>query len=287
MKGLSLSGGATKISGIYGAAKELIKEKGYKPDIISGVSAGSILALPITLGLWDNIESLLFNLKLSDFMSCSPVKKNGNFSLIAKWRFITGKRSLGKMDNLTKTLSKVITPKMFDLYKMSNKPPIIVGTVDYKTGGRFYYDIKKLSYDNYLKIVKASSSIPIYVDAVEFSNKVLYDGGVRDHIGSEYLYENFNLSEHVSIFSRPEDYKLKDNPLKNIPDITFRTLEILNLEISKSDERIEHLLAEKYNVKFCQIFMKSIMEGYYDVDNNRLITMSEIGKNATKKYYKN
>tara|TARA_R110002124_G_scaffold283449_2_gene459493 strand:- start:12221 stop:12427 length:207 start_codon:yes stop_codon:yes gene_type:complete len=48
MKVLNFSGGAFKASGHVGASEVLIKN-GYKPDIITGVSLGAVLAVPIAL----------------------------------------------------------------------------------------------------------------------------------------------------------------------------------------------------------------------------------------------
>jgi predicted acylesterase/phospholipase RssA len=62
MKIYNLSGGATKIGGLFAKSERIIKEFGYKPDVISGVSSGALLVLPIALGKWDELKYLIHNI---------------------------------------------------------------------------------------------------------------------------------------------------------------------------------------------------------------------------------
>lgn len=77
MKHLGISGGGTKIGGLYGAASVLMREKNYLPDVISGISAGAILSVPLAMGLFDELEKLLLHFSLKDFFSLPPIKDNG------------------------------------------------------------------------------------------------------------------------------------------------------------------------------------------------------------------
>ena len=65
MKIYNLSGGATKIGGLFAKSERIIKEFGYKPDIISGVSSGALLALPIALGKWDELYKIISKLNIT------------------------------------------------------------------------------------------------------------------------------------------------------------------------------------------------------------------------------
>ena len=116
MKVLNLSGGASKASGEVGASQVLV-ENGYSPDIITGVSAGAVLAVPIALGMWDKTIDFTTNLELKQIFSKSPITSKGKLSKTAYWRFIRRKESLGVMGNLSKTISKVISPGHFKEFK--------------------------------------------------------------------------------------------------------------------------------------------------------------------------
>ena len=77
MKHMGISGGGTKIAGLFGIAESIIYDRGYIPDVISGISAGAILALPLALGKRQEIKDQVLNLEMDDFFSTSPIKKNG------------------------------------------------------------------------------------------------------------------------------------------------------------------------------------------------------------------
>jgi len=109
MKHLGISGGGTKIAGLFGAAETIIYEKGYQPDIISGVSAGAILSLPLALGKREEIKNLVLNLKLNTFFSRVPIKENGSLKTFNALRTLVAKKiGFGEQLNLEKQLSKVV-----------------------------------------------------------------------------------------------------------------------------------------------------------------------------------
>src|SRR5687767_5122260 len=128
MKHLGISGGGTKIAGLYGVAEALLVEKKFKPDIISGISAGAILSLPLALGKFKEVKELVLNFTLDDFFSKKPVKQNGKFTLGALWRVLSGKPYLGKQGELEKKLRAIVSQEEFLAYqKDDSKPVCIVG----------------------------------------------------------------------------------------------------------------------------------------------------------------
>lgn len=288
-KGLSLSGGSTKIPALAGAAITLLREKKYKPDLITGISAGSILSLPLALRMYELIEKTVLNFELNDIFDIKPVNSRGNITLKAIWRIITGKESLGRQRNLRKTLSNLINESVFDTYKTYNEfPPVYIGYVDFRTGSRVFKDIKKATYDEYLDSVMASSSIPVFVESVKLNGSYNYDGGIRDHIASHWLMENYDLDEHVSIYSRPEDYNLTDSSWKpkNAYIVLQRTIDIMNTEISKNDELNEDKIAEEKGIVNTKIFMPYILsQSTYEIEKEKLKDWYEIGVRQTRKSY--
>lgn len=288
MKLLSISGGSTKIAGLAGAADCLINEKNYKPDYIVGTSAGSILALPIALGYWNMIRKNVLGFTLDDIFSVKPVNKEGKISFIGKLRILFGELSLGKQDNLRKKLSELITEVDFDTYKNGNFPIVYVGCVDYRTGSRIYVNIKKVNYSDYLDYIMASTSIPYAVEPVFKQGKILFDGGTRDHIGSHWMLENIKgIAESVSIFSRPKEMASildKNWSPENIFDIFRRDQDIRVLEISKKDEKIEQLIADKLNIKHTAIFIPWVVEALYGTNNADLKKLYKEGFNSAKNF---
>ena len=99
MKHLGISGGGTKIGGLFGVV-ETLYTKGFTPDIISGISAGAILTVPVALGKFDQIRDLILNITLDDFFSKKPIKEKGSLTPGALWNALRGKPYLGKQENL-------------------------------------------------------------------------------------------------------------------------------------------------------------------------------------------
>jgi predicted acylesterase/phospholipase RssA len=290
MKGLSLSGASTKIPAVAGAAITILKDKGYKPDIITGVSAGSILAVPLAMGLYDDIRRVSTTFTMDDIFDIKPVDKKGNISIRAILRALTGEESLGSQMNLLVTLSEIITEEKFKIYQTGNYAPCYLGCVEFKTCSRKYVNVKdpSVTYMDYLEWVCASSSIPVFVESVKVDNGFFYDGGVRDHIGSHWLMENHNITEHVSVYSRPKDYNITDllwTP-SSVMAVLSRTLDIMNVEISKNDESREDEIAEEKGINSKKIFMShTLSKQAYQIDPKELKEWYEIGVKAVLDQY--
>lgn len=295
MKHLGISGGGTKIAGLFGVAETLLVEKNFKPDVISGISAGAILSLPLALGKLAEVKKLVLDFELEDFFSERPVKENGKFTLGALWKVITGKPYLGKQGALEKRLREVVSPAEFQAYQNDlTKPACIVGAVDFITGGRRFFNLKNVTYEQFPKVVNASSSLPIFTMGIkmkaEGQDVYLYDGGVRDHIATAYILSESEfkdkITESVSIFSRPEDFKVlpKDFDDKNVISILSRYVDITNVEVSKNDEYFLDEICRQKNIVNRKFFLPRVLNSVYDTDPARLRQIYEAGKREGKKY---
>jgi predicted acylesterase/phospholipase RssA len=290
MKLLSISGGATKIGGLAGAADSLVNKLEYKPDLIVGTSAGAILALPLAMDYWSMIRKETTQFVMDDIFSVPPMNEEGKITLRAKLRLVMGEISLGVQDNLKKTISRIITPLDYQLYLSTDEfPPVYVGMVDYRSGSRIYKNMKDCSYEEYLDYVLASTSIPYAAEPLFKDDMILFDGGARDHIGSHWMMENVEgITENVSIYSRPEDFKTVLEPCwepNNILDIFTRDQAIRTLETSKKDERLEKLIASDLNIKHTAIFIPWVLESLYDTNPDRIRKLYGEGEKAALKYY--
>jgi predicted acylesterase/phospholipase RssA len=300
MKHLGISGGGTKISGLYGAAEVILLDKKYSPEIISGISAGALLSVPLALGKFEIIKEKVLNFDLKTFFNVPPIKPNGKIRIWnAIKKIIGGKHYLGEQFNLEKTLSDVVNREDYEDYQNNDEYPIcIVGSVDFYTGGRVYVNLKEkeISYEKFLKFVNASASIPVFTSGIRINEPfkdfegniiddevLLYDGGVRDHSPSSKILESniFNIKESSTIFSRPDDYKVlpKDFIPKNILEILNRNIDISLVEVSKNDEYKENqVINEKNIVKHTTIYLPRVMDNFYDVDKDKLKQLYEKGR---------
>jgi predicted patatin/cPLA2 family phospholipase len=296
MKHLGISGGGTKIAGLFGAAEVLLTEKKYQPDVISGISAGAILSVPLALGKFKEVKELVLKLTLDTFFSQRPIKENGSFTLGGIWKAITGKPYLGMQGNLEKMIRSVVSEAEFNAYKKDfTKPICIVGTVDFITGGRDYFNLKEVSYEEFQKLVNASSSLPIFTNGIQTKVKdrpaYLFDGGVRDHIATAYILGESEFKdqfdESVSIFSRPEDFKVLPEEFddKNIISILSRYVDITNVEVSKNDEfQLDKICFEK-KIRSTKLFLPRVMKSIYDTDHGRLKELYDKGAREARDNY--
>ena len=248
VKILNLSGAATKIAGLAGAAYYLSNEYGYRPNIITGISSGAILTIPIAMRKWETINYLVKNFGLSDIFDKPPVNEQNKVRLRAYFRAAIGKSSFGTQGNLKD---------------------------------------KGVSYERYLMLVNASASIPLAVEPVRLDGKLLYDGGTRNHILGAWAIKNFeDIKESISIYARPKDYyglvdsKWTDGNLINVFE---RYTNISMIEISKRDEREESILANIQDVNVKQIFIPSVIKDLYDTDTNKMNILYDLAYSEAEK----
>ena len=190
------------------------------------------------------------------------------------------------MGNLRKLLKEVITPERFREYQEREDTFIaFVGYVDETSGKRVYVNLKSVPYHEAIESIMASSSIPVFTKPVNVYGDVAVDGGVRDHIGTPWILDTYKITRTISIYSRPEKLDSFLDPSwkpKNVFDILMRTMDILMLEVSKTDERIEDEICKRKKIKQKKIFLPKIMQGFYDIDPFRLKMLYKEGKLRAK-----
>ena len=154
--GLVLSGGGARGFAHLGVAKAMY-EKGIKPDIISGVSAGSIAGAFLASGMDpDDIFELL---KEQDFMKISHFK-------MSKQGFI-------RLDGLKQQIKLHIPFK-----NLEDLPTPLIVAVCNLNKARIEY----ISRGPLADIVEASSSIPVLFSPVKMGTDLYVDGGVLDNL---------------------------------------------------------------------------------------------------------
>lgn len=281
MKVFNGSGGSTKGYGIAAVYRKAIN-LGYSFDVITGVSISAILSVPLAMNMFEDIDRTFQSKTLhSDMWKHAPVKKNGKFSLCALYVLIKEKIAIGDMSDTRKLISKIITPEIFQKYKDGNYPLCRILAVDFRDGKNHFINLKELSYDDYLDWCMASAAIPFFNLPICKGKMVLYDGGVRNHIATIGAYDHYDVSRSLSVFSRPENFKMADldwEP-KHVIDVLARTNEIRDVEISKKDELdikdyMKDNQLDKNDHKL--IFIPSVLKSLYDTDVTRLKKLYDI-----------
>ncbi len=185
--GLVLGGGGARGFAHLGVAKALL-EKGIKPDIISGVSAGAIAGAFLASGM--DPDTIFQLLKEQDFMKISQFK-------MSKQGFI-------RLDGLKNQI------KMHIPYKnLEDLPtPLIVAVCNLNKARMEYISSGPLA-----DIVQASSSIPVLFSPVKMGDDVYVDGGVLDNLPIKPVRKICNKVIAVNISPIHDTNKL-DNMLQ-------------------------------------------------------------------------
>lgn len=154
--GIALGGGGARGFAHLGVLKAL-QEKGYEPDVISGVSAGALAGAFLASDYSpDEAMEIMSKNGFTDFASLI-VPKNGLLSL-------------SKME---KVLGKHLGEK-----RIEDLPKPFIVTVTNLLSGRPEYITK----GDLVPFVVASSSIPVLFSPVEIGGKYYVDGGLMDNL---------------------------------------------------------------------------------------------------------
>ncbi len=154
--GLVLSGGGARGFAHLGAI-EALAEKGIRPDVISGVSAGSIVGAFIAAGKSTGEILKIF--------------KKGGFLKYTKLHL--PKNGLLKLDGLREVIESEIDAKNIEELKI----PLFVGVSNLNSGRIEYRNSGPLALT-----VLASSSIPILFAPIEIDGDFFVDGGLMNNI---------------------------------------------------------------------------------------------------------
>lgn len=282
MKHLGLSVGGTKIVGLYESAKELMSHIDF--DVISGISAGAILALPLAMSKFEEMDKVIDNLSINSFMDSNPFNKKGNIKIGSILRLLF-KGSITSQNSLLNTLKDIISEEEFIKWQNNSSTGVYIQAIDFVTGGRIIKCLNNETYEDALLYIVASASIPFVTNPIEIGDNKLFDGGVRNYILTPWVLDNLPISESISIYTRPENYSGKKWDWKVNPlNILSRYIDIVNIEISKSSEVYEKSIAKIKDINHHIIYLPSVLNGVYDTDKNRLRRLREYSKKITKQF---
>lgn len=204
--GLVLSGGGTRGFAHLGAIKAL-EEHGIKPDIISGVSAGSIVG-----ALYADGQDAEYALK-------ALISKN----LLGFLKLMIPKKGLLKMTGFERTLKKTLRARTFEDLNI----PLLVHAVNINTVEYTLFDKGDL-----IQAIKASSSIPVVFPPVEIDGHQYMDGGIVNNFPVEPLKDICETIIGINVNPLGKEYNISS--LKTIAIRSFH-LSMRNHAESRKD----------------------------------------------------
>lgn len=222
--GVALSGGGARGLAHAGALKA-IEEAGLKPDIIAGVSAGSIVAVMYSAGISpDSILELFTNGRFSDFAE-----------------FSIGKGGLLKMDRFIRIIAKTLGG-----YKRLEDLPIptYIGVTDFDRGLPVEFHEGDIN-----PIIKASCSIPVVFPPVSIGGTMYVDGGVLRNLPAWTIRSR---CEHlIGINVSPLD-KAKTEP--SLFEIAMRSYSLLAKSNQRQDMEMCDLVVQTRELTHRKVF---------------------------------
>lgn len=237
MKALVLGGGSLKGAWQVGAIQAVL-EKGFKPDMIYGISAGALNSTFMVHKSYELykkagvIDWNQVNMELIGFWIKNITKPNDIG--ILKSRFMLGFDTiLSRFDGILDTsplhnsLDKTVDIE--NLQKSNIK--LKVGAVNINTGNIYYASPKD---DHFLDYVKASSSIPVLMPAVAIGGNyrnVYLDGGLREVVPIKKAIEDgateiYAIATHTRTRNmEPINYRSFISLIDRIKDISVNQFE--------------------------------------------------------------
>ncbi|MBR5638633.1 MAG: patatin-like phospholipase family protein [Muribaculaceae bacterium] len=211
--GLALSGGGVRCFAHIGALRAF-EDVGIKPDIIAGVSAGSVVAAFYAAGMTANEIFKLF----------------GGINIYKFFQIDISKSGLLKLDKLRKFIAKHIP---VDNIEQLNIPTIIAAT-DFEQQQEMAF-----TSGNIAERVVASCCIPLVFKPVKINGNYYVDGGVLHNMPSYYLRPLCNTLIGINV------NPTKLGPIKmNVRALAYRTFKLLTMHNEIADKQLCDILID-------------------------------------------
>ena len=216
---LVLGGGGAKGAFQVGVEKYLREEKGYRWDIIAGVSVGALNGAMLAMEEHRRLEAIWKTI-------CNNRVYKGKLNAWSAIRLLFGNLSIYGNDPLAQIIEGEIKPDKI-------KADLRVGTVSLRTGK---YTIYKGDDPNLKRAILASTVVPILWPPQWVSSECQYmvDGSLRrfSPIGDVL---DADPDEVVVINCWPKDPPPMSGTFRNVLDIGLRALDISSSGIISSD----------------------------------------------------
>lgn len=158
--GLALGGGGARGFALIGAVRAF-EEANIKFDYISGTSIGSVIGAMLAFGVTSQeMQDIATKIRVKD------IRKN----------------VIPFMPSSTENIEKIITQTVGDINIEDLKTPFCAVAVDMISGNEVNITKGRLC-----KALAGSCAVPTVFNAVEFEDKLLFDGGLQNTIPADVL----------------------------------------------------------------------------------------------------
>jgi len=259
--GLALSGGGARGYAHLGALKAF-EEFGIKFDFVSGTSAGSLVGAFYCAGYsYDQIFNLASNLKLKDIRTNKLV-------------FLPSK---------TEKLEELITENLGDINIQDLKIPFSATAVDLKTTDEICF-----TKGNLAKAVAGSCSVPGIFQPVEYNDRILCDGGLKNTLPAD-IPRLFDCDYVIGVdVNKSRLYGTESTKVLDVLACSIRIL--MESNVVKGYEYSDIILkpeTKRFRSTRTEGFLDMIEEGYREAINKMPEIMRIFSNHPLKKRRKN
>lgn len=251
--GLALSGGGVRGFAHIGALRAM-EDVGIKPDIIAGVSAGSVVAAFYAAGMnADEIFDIFSAVDMSKFLQVD-ISKSGFLKLDKFRRFIAKKISVDNIEQLA-------TPALIAATDINNQQE------------------KAFTTGNIAERVIASCSIPLIFKPVKIDNTYYVDGGVMHNLPSFYLRPLCDTVIGINVSPS------KLGPIKmNVRSLAYRTYKMMTMRNVEADKLLCDMLVDIVSIQGHSTFdtkaaKRIAQKGYFET--MKILKNSQLIKDLT------
>ncbi len=211
--GMALSGGGIKAMAHLGVLQAM-EEHGLKPGILSGVSAGAIVGVLYADGHLPRDIALFF--QESKFLQLAKVA-------VPRKGFISSAR-------FYRAIGGMLRAQTFEELSM----PLVINATDFSEGKPVYFSSGPL-----LKVIIASSSIPVVMNPVEMDGKQYVDGGIFCNLPARVIRSRCHklIGVHVNPIATVK-------PLTSIIEIAERTYHLTVQSNTVEEKQVCDLVIE-------------------------------------------
>ena len=259
--GLALSGGGARGYAHLGALKAF-EEFGIKFDFVSGTSAGSLVGAFYCAGYsYDQIFNLASTLKLKDIRTNKLV-------------FLPSK---------TEKLEELITENLGDINIQDLKIPFSATAVDLKTTDEICF-----TKGNLAKAVTGSCSVPGIFQPVEYNDRILCDGGLKNTLPAD-IPRLFDCDYVIGVdVNKSRLYGTESTKVLDVLACSIRIL--MESNVVKGYEYSDIILkpeTKRFRSTRTEGFLDMIEEGYREAINKMPEIMRIFSNHPLKKRRKN
>ena len=225
---LVISGGGAKGAFAAGVIRDLFqrfRDTGWF-SIVGGTSVGSLIA-PLAAvmaapgGMGREALKTLVDL-FSSIRTEDILRKRRMHQLLRR------QDSLHETDPLNKLLRRRFEPEWFEWLQSDEAPDCYVVYVNFQTGQKMVVSPKDggMTRGGFRSAMRASCSIPVFMQGTVIDGELCFDGGVRDVIPFERAVE-LGAETIVPIYLDPRGIEPLSTPLTRMDQILRRTIALL------------------------------------------------------------